>query len=631
MKQPTHGRSKKTKIDLSGFVHDYMAGIVNQWSLVAPHANPGMLEIFRDRDAAPLRNIVPWAGEFAGKYLTSAVQVLRTTGDERLRKHIGKFVKILTSLQAEDGYLGPWPRKCRLKNKNSEGGRTWDTWGHYHVMLGLMLWHEETGDKESLKCVMKMADLICKTYKGKKRPGRMVDSGCTEMNLAPAHSLAMLYRITRKKKYLDMSLQIVAEFPAKGADGVQAGDYFREGLKNTNFWDTPKPRWESLHPIMALAELYWVTGNRDYRTSFENLWWSMLKGDRHNTGGFTSGEKATGNPYDLGPIETCCTIAWMAMSVEMLKITGSSIVADELEISTLNSVVGMHSSSGRWATYDTPMNGVRRASAHHIVFQARESTPELNCCSVNSTRGFGMISDWAAIQHEDGLALNWYGPSTITSQIKRGLTVTLRQETSYPLAGKVTLLVSPSKKSKFTIRLRIPYWSEKTRVRINGTKIDDVPPGQYLAMSRLWRKGDRVEIVFDMSLHFWVGEKQCKKTTSVYRGPLLLAYDARYNLHLAHAGKGKTLIMDNWKGVDSSLLPMPALDAAKMTMRKTTWHSWLPPLLLLSFKAKNGKDVYLCDYASAGEAGTPYISWLNIENPPAKVRFSGDNPLRSKR
>ena len=35
-----------------------------------------MLEIFRDRDRQPLRDMVPWAGEFAGKYLTSAVQIL---------------------------------------------------------------------------------------------------------------------------------------------------------------------------------------------------------------------------------------------------------------------------------------------------------------------------------------------------------------------------------------------------------------------------------------------------------------------------------------------------------------------------------------------------------------------------
>ena len=76
-----------------------------------------------------------------------------------------------------------------------------------------------------------------------------------------------------------------------------SGDYLRMGLKNVDFYKLPKPRWESLHPMMALAELYWITGNKDYRTAFENLWWSIAKLDRHNNGGFSSGEQAQGNPY----------------------------------------------------------------------------------------------------------------------------------------------------------------------------------------------------------------------------------------------------------------------------------------------------------------------------------------------
>src|SRR4030095_7136163 len=125
------------------------------------------------------------------------------------------------------------------------------------------------------------------------------------------------------------------------------------------FFETPKPRWESLHPILGLAELYTITGEERFRQAFEHWWWSIVKLDRHNNGGFSSGEQAQGNPYHPGAIETCCTIAWMAMSVEMLRLTGNSIVADELEMSTLHSVVRLHSPTGRWVTYNTPMDGRR--------------------------------------------------------------------------------------------------------------------------------------------------------------------------------------------------------------------------------------------------------------------------------
>lgn len=644
MVRPVCSRIPRAKFRNDGFVKDYLDGITEQWLLVMPRANPGMLEMFRDRDASPLRDMVAWAGEFAGKYLTSAVQVLRVTGDTRLKTWLKEFVSRLIGLQDRDGYLGPWPKECRLTNYNTKGWNTWDTWGHYHIMLGLILWHEEAGDRKALACATRIADMICRKYGGRKRP-RLVDTPATEMNLAPIHALCILYRKTKTQRYLDMALQIVDEFaavgipaPARRSDprtkrGLLAGDYLRQALAGKEFYETPKPRWESLHPIMGLAELYWIAGETRYREAFERLWWSMVKFDRHNNGGFTSGEKATGNPYDPGAIETCCTIAWIAMSVEMLKMTGNSIVADEIELSTLNSVVGAHSRTGRWATYNTPMNGVRRASAHDIVFQAREGTPELNCCSVNSPRGFGMISDWALMRDRDGIIVNWYGPCTMTATIRRGLPITLVQETEYPVSGRIRISVSPSSAAAFALKLRIPYWSRQTKVELNGKRIFGVESGRYLRLERRWNKGDTIQIDLDMSLHFWRGERNCRGLTSVYRGPILLTFDHRYNLALAPRGRKRVRVTDLRQPlrVLDCALKIPFLDARRMRGRREAWGDWLAPVLLLAFKAADGRTVRLCDFGSAGETGTPYMSWLLVRNAPGKTPFSPENPLRSSR
>ena len=85
MPTPSCTRAAKTGLALDGTIADYIINITNQWLLVAPNANSAMLEMFRDRDAQPFRQMVEWAGEFSGKYLTAAVQVLRVTGDKRLR------------------------------------------------------------------------------------------------------------------------------------------------------------------------------------------------------------------------------------------------------------------------------------------------------------------------------------------------------------------------------------------------------------------------------------------------------------------------------------------------------------------------------------------------------------------
>ena len=629
MKNAMCRRIPAIRMRMDGFVGDYLRGITEQWLLVAPQANPAMLEMFRDRDASPLRGGVTWAGEFAGKYLTGAVQVFRVTRDPTLKAWLREFVNRLISFQDEDGYLGPWTKPCRLTNMNSSGEHTWDTWGHYHIMLGLMLWHEETRDGEALACATRIADLICRKYLGKKKI-RLVDTGSTEMNLAPVHSLCILYRKAKHERYLKMALQIVDEFAARSNEGHLAGDYLQQALRGTEFFQTPKPRWESLHPIMGLAELYWITGEDQYRQAFTHLWWSIVKLDRHNNGGFSSGEKAQGDPYNFGAIETCCTIAWAAMSVEMLKMTGHSIVADELELSTFNSAVGMHSSTGRWCTYNTPMNGVRRCFTTDHNWQAREGSPELNCCSVNSSRGFGLLSDWGLMKDKEGLILNYYGPSKLTAKIKSGLSVTLTQETEYPLDGKIVIHVKPSKAAEFALKLRIPHWSKKTTVKLNGEAVPAVETGSYLKIDRKWKRGDRIHVNLDMSFHLWRGEQACEGLASVYRGPILLAYDHRYNLE--HASKGERQVRDvkEWDRA-TCMLSIPPIDAKRMESRPVQWSDWLPPLLLLEFKAADGKTVRLCDFGSAGEAGTPYVSWLPIKHLPPRTDFSHTNPLRTIR
>ena len=181
------------RAEFGGAVGRTLSAVVDQWLLVAPKANPAMLEMFADRDARPYRDLMPWAGEFAGKYLTSAVQVLRATGDERLCEWLAAFVARLVALQDADGYLGPWPRDCRLSGRApnvSGGGGTWDAWGHYHVLLGLLLWHEETGDAQALEAARRIGDLFCRTFLGKAP--RLVDTGETDKNMAPAHALAQL-------------------------------------------------------------------------------------------------------------------------------------------------------------------------------------------------------------------------------------------------------------------------------------------------------------------------------------------------------------------------------------------------------------------------------------------------------
>jgi DUF1680 family protein len=580
LKSPPHASFR-----FEGIVGDRVKANIDHWLLTAPLANPGMLEMFRLRDRQPTPNLVPWAGEFVGKYLISAIQTLRMTERPELRTLVSQTVADLIACQAEDGYLGPFPKPVRLK-------ANWDLWGHYHCMLALLMWYEATGDHNALVCCRRAADLICHTFLDSKL--RVFDVGSNEMNMAVIHVLGRLYRLTHEPRYLQMVRAIEQ-------DWSRAGDYLQTALSGREFFETPRPRWESLPDLQGLLELYRITGDTAYRTAFTHHWRSIARWDRRNTGAFSSGEQATGNPYAPTAIETCCTVAWMALTLDMLKLSADSRVADELELSFYNAALGALHPSGRWCTYNTPMDGIREASAQTIVFQARAGTPELNCCAVNGPRGLGLLSEWAVLLGNDVLAVNSYGRGSFQGNLADNTPVALNWVTDYPFSEKVQLRVEPLVARRFSLWLRIPAWSRHTAVALNSQPCPNVQPGRYLELVRRWEPGDRIDLEFDFALRALPGDREALGRVSVYRGPLLLAYDQALN------------------DFDDAALPPVDLsrlgESRLIRVRSSTDHDRLAPYLTMALPAAGGRWITVCDFASAGAQGTRYRSWLPAVHP----------------
>jgi hypothetical protein len=76
---------------------------------------------------------------------------------------------------------------------------------------------------------------------------------------------------------------------------------------------------------------------------------------------------------------------------------------------------------------------------------------------------------------------------------------------------------------------------------------------------------------------------------------------------------------------------VPDLDAERLDLTPVTWEGWQPPLLLVETADANGAPVRLCDFASAGQTGTLYRSWLPVRHAPDRPPFTRENPLRSRR
>lgn len=577
--RPVLQTADRAAFELDGYLRERVDRVVQQFLVPMPETNPAILQVLRDRDRSPLRDpLVPWAGEFAGKYLAAAQLAWRLTRDPELKDIIDLFVRDLIACQQPDGYLGPFPVSSRLTGSN------WDVWGHYHCMTGLMLYHEDTGFEPALETCSKVADLLGATF-GPGGPPLTNDGSGGEMNMSVCHALVLLHRKTGEDRYLDLARYIVHE----AWNGEGAGQYLEYALAGRPVVEMPRHRWESIHNWLALAELYWLGGNEEYRRAFEHLWRDGLCGDRHNTGGVTSGEGFQGSPYHQEAIETCCTVAWAAFSLDMLRMTGDSRVADEIEWSTMNSALGAIPFSGRACAYNVPMDGTRTFGVE-LHWQAPKAGPELNCCSVNAARPLGMISQWALMQDNDGPVLNYYGPGEMSAVLPSGARFSVRQETDYPRDGAIRLRINVGEPEIFTLELRIPAWSRDTLVALNGVSLPAPEAGAYLALHRQWKSGDIVELTLDFSLRMWRGEKEYSGRISIYRGPLLLAYDARFNTLDPHE--------------------LPELDGRSLAIEPQAWEGPIPPWFLASLRDAAGHGYRVCDLSSAGQTGTHYRSWL---------------------
>lgn len=102
----------------------------------------------------------------------------------------------------------------------------------------------------------------------------------------------------------------------------------------------------------------------------------------------------------------------------------------------------------------------------------------------------------------------------------------LRQETKFPESERTTLVVKVDRPVELALRLRIPEWlGSSASVRVNGKALDaSASPGSYLAISRTWKNGDRVEMDLPMRLHIQAMPDDPQLQAVLY-GPLVLAGD----------------------------------------------------------------------------------------------------------
>ena len=251
--EPALNTAPDLDLALTGSIGDRVQANPRELAHSAPATNPGMLGIFNP-SVGPFRTFGTVGWRICGE-----VSHLRRPGpgpdsEHRARIRRIQFITQLIATQGADGSLGlPLQR---------------DLWGQYHVILGLLRWYERTGDNNSLNACLRAADLVCARYFNRTSAIATDDPADAEKNQTIAHALVLLYEFTGRDKYLQLG---APDRIRLGAD-QRSNNFLANALAGGAFHAGNRPRWETLHDVQAIAELYYVTGQPSYRQAFEQIW-----------------------------------------------------------------------------------------------------------------------------------------------------------------------------------------------------------------------------------------------------------------------------------------------------------------------------------------------------------------------
>jgi hypothetical protein len=209
----------------------------------------------------------------------------------------------------------------------------------------------------------------------------------------------------------------------------------------------------------------------------------------------------------------------MKLCLQLLRLTGDPMWADELEVSLYNALAGAMTPTGTWWSYFSPLTGQRVPSTE------QHADVGLSCCVANGPRGLLFTPSWSVMTTKTGPVVNLYAPGIYTAKLEDGTTVKIVQETDYPVNDQVTLTVTPVQKHRFTLAFRIPAWSRKTSISVNGEEVT-CKPGTYAKLDRKWVPGDKVVLHLDLRGRA-IPAPSGAPQFAVMRGPIVLAMDNR--------------------------------------------------------------------------------------------------------
>ena len=212
-------------------------------------------------------------------------------------------------------------------------------------------------------------------------------------------------------------------------------------------------------------------------------------------------------------METCCTHNMLKLTRRLFALAPSAAYADYYERALYNSILASQDPDSGMMTYFQPT----RPGYLKLYCTPTDS---FWCCTGSGMENHAKYGDSIYFRGTDSLYVNLFIPSTVTWK-EKGLTVT--QTTRFPEQDKTRLRLAVQKPMRLSLNIRHPFWCQIATVFINGYRhTTSREPGRYIAISRVWRAGDTVEMHLPMTLRTEHLPGQPDVVAFMY-GPLVLA------------------------------------------------------------------------------------------------------------
>ena len=431
------------------------------------------------------------------KWLEAVAFVLQTGDDAAMRKAAEAIIRDIVAAQEPGGYLNTYyvadKKDQRMLQHTQEVGHELYCIGH--LLQAGIAYYRATGDATMLDAGIRFVDEFLLPHYGPGPDQKPIIAGHPEIEMA----LIELYRTTGKQEYL------------KRAGYILTGDTrwtIRPRDITYMFCGVPFPTRTKLegHAVRAMyaccgaTDYYLETGDPAYWKTLEMLWHDLSEHQMYVTGGVgarAEGE-AFGNEYELPNEraygESCAAIGNMMWNTRMLAATGEARFTDVIERALYNGINSGMSLNGTMYCYRNPL-AFEPATGDVI----RNPWYDTTCCPPNLERTLASLPGYFYSTSKDGVYVHLYDASSMKWRLEDGTPIELVQTTSYPWQGDVELSVSPAQAKEFTVHVRIPGWSKKSTVAVNGKPMEGVKAGEYLAITRRWAAGDKVALGFDMT------------------------------------------------------------------------------------------------------------------------------------